>query len=76
MEIWGSTLVPVRPRRLEVGVSVPGRLPLPEERRLVRQAAGGKKVGAGRLGPLARPPAGEGSRLWERWPVKQREGPA
>lgn len=28
--------------------------PRPEERRLARPAAGGKKVGAGRLGPLAR----------------------
>lgn len=54
MLIPGSTLVPVRLRRLEVGVSVPDGLSRPEERRLVPQAAGGRKVGAGSLGPLAR----------------------
>lgn len=64
---WGLTLVPARLQRLEVCVSVPDCLLRPEERRLVRQAAGGRKVGAGRLGQLAR---GEGGRLWARWPVR------
>lgn len=66
-EHWGrsggtgnSDSGPARRQRLEVGVSVPDGLPLPEERRRVRPAAGGKKVGAWRLGPLARR---EGSRL-------------
>lgn len=60
--VWGLTLVPARLQRLEVCVCVSDCL-RSEERRLVQQAAGGRKVGAGRLGSLAR---GEGGRLWAR----------
>lgn len=75
VEIRGPILVPARLRRLEVGVSVPDGLPRPEARRLVRQAAGGRKVGAGRLGRLARRGRRQGSGC-RAGSLSQREGPA
>jgi hypothetical protein len=53
----GPSSATARLRRREVGISVPDDFPRPREQWPPWPAAGGRKVGAGRPGPLAR---GEG----------------